>query len=110
MALKELIDREVRKVEKEAQAAAVALGFRQGKGLIEAVCFEFENSYVATKCAAGRSRARCIEALVHLLEVDTDARDWPREVDRLLAILKRDVVKAAPPPNIQVLISHALDG
>jgi hypothetical protein len=107
MALKGAFEREIRKIKKTALAAALKLGFKPGKGLMDAIYLEYEFWEGKPSSPTVNARHRCIEAFQVTLDPlyirDTDAIDWIKQVDRSLAILRRDAGKAAPPPDDQAM-------
>lgn len=101
--LKQVIAQEVREVEKTAAEFAVELGFER-KTLDNDFWFEVISCPSGTG-PAGEARSRCLDALATILVVDTDmdADDWIQNVERALAVLRRDVPKAAPRPDAAAL-------
>lgn len=107
MALKGAIENEMRKIRRIAVTAAVKLGFKPGKGLVEAVYLEYEWQTGQRSNPAQAARVRCLEALWAILDPrcanDTDAVNWIWQVDQSSAVLRRDVINAASAPDNSIL-------
>jgi hypothetical protein len=108
MALKGVVETELRKIRKTAATAAVKLGFGPGKGRLAAIFLEHEWWEGQQRLnLAQAARVRCIEALDVILDPasinGTDA-DWIQQIDRSVAVLRRDVINATPRgPNGSIL-------
>lgn len=99
LALKSVVEREIQKIRKTAAAAAVKLGFGPGKGRLDAVYLEYEWWTGQRLNLAQAARVRCLEALDAILSpssINGMGTDWIRQLDRSSAVLRRDVIKAAP--------------
>ncbi len=99
MALKGVVEIEIQKIRKIAATAAGKLGFGPGKGRLDAVWLEHDYWEGQRLSLAQSARFRCLEALSVILD-RPQINDWDanyiRAIDKSSAVLRHDVVKAAP--------------
>jgi hypothetical protein len=109
MALKGVVEREFQKIRKTARRQAVKLGFGPVKGRLAAIFLEHEWWEGQQRLSRSQvARVRCLEALDAILDPaninGTDAADWIQQIDRSVAVLRRDVANATPRgPNGSIL-------
>jgi hypothetical protein len=105
MALKDVVEKEARKIREIALWAVVELKLEcKVRDLVDAIYQEHE-WWISHQPLnqAQETRFRCLEALGVILDPatigETAVADWIKMVDRAVRTLRRDVVKAAPAPD-----------
>ncbi|MGA8643876.1 MAG: hypothetical protein WB650_18375 [Candidatus Binatus sp.] len=107
--MKDAVEKEFREITKLALGAAVQLKLHQGqqKSLLDEIRVEYGWWEGQNLNRAQARRFRCLEAIAKILDPlhikEIGVGDWIQEIDQCVAVLMRDVSKAAPAPGASLL-------